>query len=118
MLDSARLHPAAWVAGPPGAGKTTLVSTYVARRRLRTVWYPVHADDEDPATFFHYFGLAVGAAAPGRRKAALPHLTAEYLLDLRAFSRRYFEQVYRHLKAPCVLVLDNYQDVSAGCSAP
>src|SRR6185312_16667011 len=32
--------------------------------------------------------------------------------DLRAFSRRYFEQVYRHLKAPCVLVLDNYQDVS------
>src|SRR5258706_501911 len=28
-LDEAREHPAVWVAGPPGAGKTTLVSTYV-----------------------------------------------------------------------------------------
>ena len=113
-LDDARRHPAVWVAGPPGAGKTTLVSTYVAQRKLRTVWYRVHADDEDPATFFHYFGLAVADAAPGRRKAPLPHPAPEYLPDLRAFSRRYFEQAYQRLKAPCVLVLDNYQEISEG----
>ena len=115
-LDEARGHPAVWVVGPPGAGKTTLVSTYVAQRRLRTVWYRVHDDDADPATFFHYFGLAVNAAAPGRRKSALPHLTPEYLLNLPAFSRRYFEQVYQRLRAPCALVLDNYQEVSQDAS--
>src|SRR5882724_4024330 len=58
-LDEACQHPAVWVAGPPGAGKTTLLSTYVAQRRLRTVWYRMHDDDADPATFFHYFGRAV-----------------------------------------------------------
>src|SRR4051812_32515644 len=113
-LDEARRHPAVWVAGPPGAGKTTLVSTYVAQCRLRTIWYRVHDDDVDPATFFHYFGMAVEAAAPARRRgagqaqrrsakqaqrrSALPHLTPEYLLNLPVFSRRYFEQVCRRLQ--------------------
>src|SRR5258706_9156194 len=115
-LDEAREHPAVWVAGPPGAGKTTLVSTYVAQRRLRTIWYRIHDDDVDPATFFHYFGLAVEAAAPGMRKSALPRLTPEYLLNLPAFSRRYFEQVCQRLRAPCALVLDNYQEVSQDAS--
>ncbi len=110
-LDEARRHPAVWVAGPPGAGKTTLVSTYVEQRRLRTIWYRVHDDDADPATFFHYFGLAVAAAVPGGLKSPLPHLTPEYLLNLPAFSRRYFEQVCQRLRAPCALVLDNYQEV-------
>jgi LuxR family transcriptional regulator, maltose regulon positive regulatory protein len=109
-LDEARRRPAVWVAGPPGAGKTTLVSTYVEERRLRTVWYRVQDEDADPATFFHYFGLAVEAAAHGRRRAPLPHLTAEYLPNLPVFSRRYFEQVYERLKAPCTLVFDNYPE--------
>lgn len=111
-LDEVCRHPAAWVAGPPGAGKTTLVSTYVAQRRLRSVWYRVQEDDGDPATFFHYFGLAVEAAAPGRRGAPLPHFTPEYLLNPPVFTRRYFEQAYQRLKLPCVLVLDDYQEVA------
>jgi DNA-binding SARP family transcriptional activator len=111
-LDEARRHPAVWVLGPPGAGKTTLVSTYVAQRRLRTIWYRMQNEDADPATFFHYFGLAVDAATPRLRKAQLPHLTPEYSRNLAVFSRRYFEQVYRRLKAPCLLVLDDCQEVA------
>jgi len=110
-LDAAREHQAVWVVAPPGAGKTTLVSTYVAQRRLRTIWYRVHEEDADPATFFHYFGMAVDAVAPRKGRAALPHLTPEYLLNLPAFSRRYFEQVYQRLETPALLVLDNYQEV-------
>jgi LuxR family maltose regulon positive regulatory protein len=110
-LDEARQHPAVWVAGSPGAGKTTLVSTYLMQRHLRTIWYRVQDDDADPASFFHYFGLAVGAAAPSKRAALLPHLTPEYLRSLAVFSRRYFEEAYRRLKSPCAVVLDNYQEV-------
>jgi LuxR family maltose regulon positive regulatory protein len=110
-LDNAREHPAVWVAGPPGAGKTTLVSTYVDQRRVRTVWYRLHEDDADPATFFHYFGQAVEAATSGERAATLPHLTPEYQLNLAVFCRRFFERVCEQLRAPCVIVFDNYQEV-------
>jgi len=112
-IDRARRHPAVWVAGPPGAGKTTLASTYVEARRLPALWYRVQDDDADPATFFHYFGLAVAAAARAKRASALPHLTPEYLLNLPVFSRRYFEQVFQRLGAPCLIVLDNYQEAAA-----
>src|SRR3989338_5333051 len=106
-LDRARRSPVVWVSGPPGAGKTTLVSSYVERRRLRCLWYQLDAGDGDVATFFHYLGLAVRKAAPHHR-APLPALTPEYLPGLAVFARRYFENVYTRLKAPVVLVLDNY----------
>jgi LuxR family maltose regulon positive regulatory protein len=112
-LDRARRHPAVWISGPPGAGKTTLISTYAEARGVPTLWYRVQADDADPATFFHYFGLAVEAAATRKGKGALPHLTPEYLLNLPVFSRRYFEQVFRRLPGPRLLVLDNYQEAAA-----
>lgn len=106
-LDLALRHPAAWVSGPPGAGKTTLASTYIAERKLRTLWYRLQDDDADPATFFHYFGLALQAAAPGRGRTPLPHVTPEYLASLGTFSRRYFERAWQLLKTPCVIVFDN-----------
>ncbi len=112
-LDQARQRPVVWVVAPPGAGKTTLVSTYISQRRLRTVWYQVDEGDGDPATFFHYLGLAIDAAVPRAKKKRLPHFTPEYLRGLPAFTRRYFEQVYRRLKSPCLLVFDNYQEASS-----
>jgi len=111
LLDRARRHPVIWIAGPPGAGKTTLVSTYLTRRKLRAAWYQVDEGDRDPATFFHYLGLAIGAAST-RKRRPLPHLTAEYLRGLSAFTRRYFEEAYQRLGSSGVLVLDNYHAVA------
>ena len=111
-LDQAKNRPVTWLTGPPGAGKTTLVSSYLNARRLKGIWYQVDAGDNDPATFFHYMSIATHHAAP-RFRTPLPALTPELRPGLVIFARRYFEALYARLKAPAVLVLDNYQEVAA-----
>ncbi len=109
-----RQQPIVWIVGAPGMGKTTLVNSYVQARKLKALWYQLDAGDQDPATFFHYLNIAFQAAVP-RSRLWLPHLTAEYVGGLPIFARRFFERMLSHAKAPGVVVLDNFQDLPAGC---
>ena len=99
LLDTGRKRPVIWIAGPPGCGKTTLVSSYLDARKLPCLWYQVDPGDADPATFFYYLGLAAREAAPRKRKP-LPLLTPEYLQGISTFTLRYFEELYSRLTPP------------------
>lgn len=111
-LDQHRDAAAIWICGPPGAGKTTLIASYLAARKLRPLWYRLDEGDADPATLFYYLGLAAKQAAP-RKKKPLPLFTPEYRKGLPAFTRRYFRELYTRLPQPFVVVFDNYQDIGA-----
>jgi LuxR family maltose regulon positive regulatory protein len=111
VLDEARAHkPAICVVGPPGAGKTTLVASWLDARAIKGIWYQVDPGDADLATFFYYLGEA---AKPFTRKGQrpLPLLTPEYLQDVEGFSRRFFRELFGRLPEGAAVVLDNYQEV-------
>jgi len=110
LLDRKRKHPVIWVSGPPGCGKTTLVTSYLETKESLCLWYQADEGDADPATFFYYLGLAAKKATPRKRKP-LPLLTPEYLPGLPTFTLRYFENLFHRLKPPSLLVFDNYQEV-------
>ncbi len=112
LLDKSRKRPLTWITALPGAGKSTLVASYIKARRLPVLWYRLDESDADPSSFFHYLSLAAKALAPRFRKP-FPVLTPEYALGLPTFTRRFFQEFSERLPRRCVLVLDNYQEVPA-----
>ena len=109
-LDGPGVCRWAWIAAPAGAGKTTLAASWVEACGLPALWVSLDAGDADPATFFHYLGLA-GRQRAGRKRAQLPPLTPEFVPGLDIFARRFFERLFALYPEPFAVVLDNCHEV-------
>jgi len=108
-LDEAAKRPIVWLSGAPGAGKTTLVASWLEARRRRHLWYQLDAGDADAATFFHFLVIAAESLA-GKRAQSLPLFTAEPQQNLARFTRSFFRDFYSSLPHPCVAVFDNFHE--------
>jgi ATP/maltotriose-dependent transcriptional regulator MalT len=106
-LDELRQGGALWICGQPGSGKTTLVASWLAARRARSVWLRIDPSDADLATFFHYLASAAAGLGPGR---PLPVLTPEQ--DVESFAHRFFRALYERMPRGAVLVLDDVHELA------
>jgi LuxR family maltose regulon positive regulatory protein len=105
-------HPAVWVSGVPGAGKTTLIASYLNARKLRALWYRVDSGDSDAAACCHYLQAAATRIAP-QAGSELPLPGSAPIDDPGRFLRRFFAALYARLGSPHILVLDNTQEALA-----
>jgi DNA-binding SARP family transcriptional activator len=108
-LDACRTSPLIWIAGPPGAGKTALAASWLDARRTGGIWYQLDSGDSDLAAFFHYLDRV--APRGTRRQAPLPTFTTAHQMDPAGFARLYFRALFERLKAPAVVVFDNYHEL-------
>jgi ATP/maltotriose-dependent transcriptional regulator MalT/DNA-binding SARP family transcriptional activator len=108
MLDQFRDRQAVWIQGQAGAGKTTLVASYIKQCGIKPLWYRMDAGDDDPATFFHYFSLAAEDLLSVQHRPQAK-LTPESLLNPMPFARLFFRELFAGLAKPVVLVFDNFQ---------
>ena len=104
-LDATKAVGITWVWGAPGAGKTTLASSYLVARGGPAVWYRLDVDDADPATFFHYLDCAVANLA----SAPMPRLFLAQFEERGGHIRRVAESMLGALGPGATLVFDNYE---------
>jgi DNA-binding SARP family transcriptional activator len=96
-----------WIFAPPGAGKTTLVASYLQARGRKALWFNLDRDDRDLSTFFHFLNLAKDEIIAS--KVALPAVVKESRIDWIAFARRYIRALLVALPDRTPLVFDNMQ---------
>ena len=109
LIDEAATRPVVWLCAAPGAGKTTLVASYLEARHRRHLWYQYDTGDADSATFLHYLRIAAQQLA-GKAAGALPRFTSEPQQDLARFVRSFFRDLFSALPLPCVVVFDNFHE--------
>lgn len=111
-MDQARRQGSVtWITAPPGFGKTSLATTYLAQSGCDVLWYRVDEEDADIGNFFHYLSEAGKHRLP--HESGLPLFTPENLPSLAAFARRFFERLCARLQNPAALVFDDYHQVEA-----
>ncbi len=107
-LDAARSARLIWIHAPAGSGKTTLVASYVRKRKKNALVYRIDASDADVASLFHELLHTVSKA----RAKRLPRFSAGQLVSLGAFARRFFSALFAAAPAGSLLLLDDYQHVA------
>ena len=109
-LDTACRHPLVWIGATPGAGKTSLLASYLQQAGRPCIWIRLDADDARGDRFPELLARAIGSPRPAGRPAATGAQAATTRQALRAALER--------LPATAALVLDDYDESVAAWLDP
>ena len=113
-LEDNRSAACTWISGPPGAGKTALLASFVSARTLACLWHQIDADDADPSAFFGTLAQGAQAALSSQDAKRLPPYTPDAAFSLPTFARRFFRELFG-LAPGLLLVLDDYHEAPPHC---
>lgn len=104
-----------WIFGASGTGKTTLISTYLQRRKLQSIILKADTFGSDVETFLKTMSRAMeksGLIA----KSTIPAITCREISQskISAHGRFYFNKLYSQINTQAVLVFDNLEKIDDG----
>ncbi len=102
--------PIIWVCGPAHSGKTTLIQSYIRHRELPNNCYQMDDCDGDIATFLLQRDMGETKLSQDLVNP-VPERILGNPLPLQAFSKKFFAYFYGNLKAPSLIVFDNFQKI-------
>jgi len=110
ILDAAPARSMIWVSAPPGAGKSSLVASWIAARRsagdMQSIWYGMDEGDHDPIAFLARLRRAL-ADGLGIDIDTLPRLTPEADAEIRPFAHRWFKDLRAATRQPWLFAFDD-----------
>ena len=98
LLDGTGDASCVWVCGPPGAGKSVLVQTWLQARQPYALWYHIDRSDADPAVLPHRLREAADEIASGLAQR-LPILTPDRRGSIDAFASDFFSPLFEAMAA-------------------
>ncbi len=111
-LDQGLSKKLTLVSAPTGFGKTTLVSLWLAERRLPAAWVALDENDNDPVRFWTYAISALRRLDASLGKAALATLAASQPGSFHSLLPPLINDLAR-LSQARVLVLEDYHAITA-----
>jgi LuxR family maltose regulon positive regulatory protein len=92
-----------WISAPAGAGKSTLVASFLAHAKIPAIWYAVDAGDNDPASFMAFLNKAVRTECNNANSTS-----AIIQADPAA---HFFHQFYARFPAGSTLIFEDVQNL-------
>ncbi len=111
-LDEGLAKRLTLVCGPTGFGKTTLVSTWIAKGRFPSAWVTLDENDNDPTRFWTYLVSAIRTLDSSLGKATLSALMSSQLQPLESLLTPFLNDLAQ-LNETSVLVLEDYQAITS-----